>query len=83
MAAKLCITYRKSAIGYPQRQKDTIHALGFHKLNNTIERDDTPTIRGMIKQVAHLVRVEDVGEPAGPPAAAEGSGRTGATATGE
>ena len=70
MAAKLRITYKKSSIGYPQRQKDTIRALGFHKLYSTIERDDTPTIRGMVKHVAHLVRVEEVSE-------------SGATATGE
>jgi len=62
VASRLRITYKKSAIGYPQRQKDTIRALGFHKLNNTIERDDTPTVRGMIERVAHLVRVEEVGE---------------------
>ena len=62
MAGKLRITYKKSAIGYPQRQKDTIRALGFHKLNNSIEKDDTPTVRGMIERVAHLVRVEEVSE---------------------
>lgn len=70
MAAKLRITYRKSSIGYPQRQKDTIHALGFHKLYSTIEKDDTPTTRGMIERVAHLVQVEEVSE-------------SGAAATGE
>jgi len=62
VAVKLRITYKKSSIGYPQRQKDTIRALGFHKLYSTIERDDTSTVRGMIKRVAHLVRVEEVSE---------------------
>ncbi len=71
MSDKLRLTYRKSSIGYPQRQKDTIRALGFHKLYSTIERDDTPTIRGMVKRVAHLVQVEQV------------PGESGATATGE
>ncbi len=56
---KLRITYRKSAIGYPQRQKETIRALGFHRLYSTIEKDDTPSIRGMVRQVAHLVQVEE------------------------
>ncbi len=57
---KLRITYRKSAIGYPQRQKETIRALGFHKLYSTIEKDDTPSIRGMVRHVAHLVQVEEL-----------------------
>jgi large subunit ribosomal protein L30 len=57
---KLRITYAKSAIGYTERQKATIKALGFTKLNQTVERDDTPTIRGMINKVSHLVVVEEV-----------------------
>jgi large subunit ribosomal protein L30 len=54
------VTYRKSAIGYPQRQKDTIRALGFHRLYSSIEQDDTPSVRGMIRRVAHLVEVESI-----------------------
>lgn len=60
MAKKLKITYQKSAIGYNKRQKGTITALGFRKLNDTVEHDDTPVIRGMIKRVSHLVAVEEV-----------------------
>jgi len=60
VADKLRITYTRSAIGYPQRQKDTIRALGFGKLQRTIEREDTPTVRGMVQRVAHLVKVEEV-----------------------
>jgi large subunit ribosomal protein L30 len=60
MPARLRITYKKSAIGYPQRQKDTIRSLGFHRLYSTIEKDDTPAVRGMIQRVAHLVRVEEI-----------------------
>jgi large subunit ribosomal protein L30 len=58
--AKIRVKYRKSAIGYAQDQKDTIRALGFRKLNQIIEHDDTPAIRGMIKKVEHLVDVEEV-----------------------
>ena len=58
--AKLQITYKKSAIGYDQRQKDTIRALGFRKLNQTIEHKDSAVIRGMIKKVSHLVAVQEV-----------------------
>lgn len=60
--AKLLITYKKSAIGYSERQKRTIQALGFRKLNQTVEHADSPVIRGMINKVAHLVRVEEVAE---------------------
>ncbi|MEZ4519592.1 MAG: 50S ribosomal protein L30 [Chloroflexota bacterium] len=57
---KLRVTYTKSAIGYTERQKATIRALGFRKLNQTVEHDDTPDIRGMVNRVSHLVTVEEV-----------------------
>jgi large subunit ribosomal protein L30 len=60
MAEKLRIKYRKSAIGYNQRQKGTIKALGLRKLNDVVEHDDNPVIRGMIHKVVHLVDVEEV-----------------------
>jgi large subunit ribosomal protein L30 len=59
MSNKLRITYKKSTIGYNKRQKATIKALGFRKLNQTVEHDDTPTIRGMIERVSHLVIIEE------------------------
>jgi len=51
------ITWKNSAIGRTQVQKDTIKALGFKRLNQTIEKPDNPAIRGMIKSVEHLVEV--------------------------
>ena len=57
---KLRVTYVKSSIGYNKRQKSTIKALGLRKLNQTVEHDDTPVIRGMINSVSHLVVVEEV-----------------------
>lgn len=60
MMAKLRIKYSKSAIGYTVRQKATIKALGFRKLNQVVEHDDTAVIRGMIFKVNHLVTVEEV-----------------------
>ena len=57
--AKLKITYKKSAIGYHESQKGTIRALGFRKLYQTIEHEDTAVIRGMINKVRHLVEVEE------------------------
>lgn len=57
---KLNIIYKKSAIGYNKSQKGTIRALGFTKLNQVVEHDDTPVIRGMVHKVRHLVSVEEV-----------------------
>lgn len=58
--SKLKITYTKSSIGYNKRQKATIQALGLRKLNQIVEHDDTPVIRGMVQKVEHLVSVEEV-----------------------
>lgn len=58
--AKLKITYKKSAIGYAQDQKDTVAALGLKKLGTSVVHDDTPAIRGMIHKVQHLVEVEEL-----------------------
>ena len=60
--AKLRITWKKSAIGYARGQKLTIRALGFRRLNQTIEHGDSPSLRGMINKVKHLVKVEEVDE---------------------
>lgn len=60
MAKKLVVTYRKSAIGYNKTQKGTIRALGLRRLNQTVEHEDTPIIRGMLNRVRHLIDVEEV-----------------------
>jgi large subunit ribosomal protein L30 len=60
MADKLLITYEKSVIGRERRQRATIRALGFRKLMQTVEHNDTPVIRGMINRVKHLVSMEEV-----------------------
>jgi large subunit ribosomal protein L30 len=57
--AKLRITQIKSGIGYPQDQKQTLKALGFHRLNQSVTHDDRPSVRGMINKVKHLVKVEE------------------------
>lgn len=56
--SKLRVTWVKSGIGYPVDQKRTIKALGFRRLNQSVEHDDTPSIRGMLHKVKHLVKVE-------------------------
>jgi large subunit ribosomal protein L30 len=59
--AKLRITWRKSNIGYIKKRRLTLRALGFHHLNETIEQEDSPSIRGMIAKVSYLVNVEEIG----------------------
>ncbi len=59
MAKKLKITQIKSGIGYRQRTKDTLRALGFRRMQQTVEQNDSPAIRGMIKAVRHLVKVDE------------------------
>lgn len=56
--ATIKVTQVRSAINRPKRQKLTIQALGLKKLNQTVEKEATPQILGMIKKVEHLVRVE-------------------------
>ncbi len=58
--AKLKVTYSKSSIGYTQKQKGTIRALGLRKLNQSVEHEDNPVIRGMVHKVRHLVTVEEI-----------------------
>ena len=53
------ITLVRSPIGYARRQKRTVRALGLRRLNQTIEQTDSPAVRGMIRAVEHLVRVEE------------------------
>ena len=60
MAGKLQLTYCKSAIGYSETHKRTIRALGFHHLNETVVKEDNACIRGMIRKVAHLVKVVEL-----------------------
>ncbi|MBO0778429.1 MAG: 50S ribosomal protein L30 [Ktedonobacteraceae bacterium] len=60
--AKLRIKWVKSAIGYPKDQKATIQSLGLRKLQHTVEREDHPAIRGMVRKVQHLVQVEEIAQ---------------------
>ena len=56
----LKITWKKSTIAGKKAQRDTIAALGLHKLNQVVTKDDTASIRGMIFRVRHLVAVEEI-----------------------
>jgi large subunit ribosomal protein L30 len=57
--SKLKVTWKKSAIGRPDKQARTIRALGLHKLHQTVEHEDTPQVRGMVQSVIHLVELEE------------------------
>ncbi|HYT30070.1 MAG TPA: 50S ribosomal protein L30 [Actinomycetota bacterium] len=60
--ARLKLTQVRSVIDRPKDQKRTVRALGLHRINDTVMKDDRPEIRGMIRKVAHVVRVEEVEE---------------------
>ena len=57
--ARFTISWRKSAIGYNKDQKDTIRRLGFRRLGQVIEIEDTPAARGMVNKVQHLVDIQE------------------------
>ena len=61
---KLRVTQVRSVIDRPRDQKDTVRRLGLHRINDSVVKDDRPEIRGMIRKVEHLVRVEEVTDPA-------------------
>ena len=54
---RIKIQYYRSAIGFNVNQKLVVKGLGFTKLNSTREVEDTPSIRGMVKKVPHLLRI--------------------------
>jgi large subunit ribosomal protein L30 len=59
MSQKIKVTLVKSMIGRPQKHRMVLRGLGLNKLNRTVEVDDTPSIRGMINKVSHLLKAEE------------------------
>ena len=55
----MVITQVKSANGANQPQRDTLRSLGLRGIGKSVERDDTPQLRGMIHRVRHLISVEE------------------------
>jgi large subunit ribosomal protein L30 len=53
------ITLVRSPIGYTKRQKETVKALGLHRMHETIDRPDTPEMRAMVESIGHMVRIEE------------------------
>jgi large subunit ribosomal protein L30 len=57
--SQLTITQRKSRNGADKRQRDTLRSLGLRRINHTVQRPDSPQLRGMIHKVRHLVEVSE------------------------
>lgn len=57
--ANLRVTWIKSGIGYAETQRKTLKALGLKRLNQSVIHKDSPSLRGMIIKVRHLVKVEE------------------------
>ena len=54
---KIRMQYYRSAIGFPETQKEIVRSVGFTKLNQVVERPDTASMRGMVQKVPHLIRI--------------------------
>ena len=59
-SGRIKVTQVRSLSGRPAKHRRTIEALGLKRHHSSVEHDDTPAIRGMIRQVTHLVSVQDV-----------------------
>ncbi len=55
--AKIKIQYYRSGIAFPETQKRVVRGLGLRKLNQIVERPDTPSMRGAVEKVPHLLRI--------------------------
>jgi large subunit ribosomal protein L30 len=69
--SKIKITQKRSTIGQSPSQRGTMRALGLRKIGSTVEHADSPTVRGMIFKVSHLIEVQDA--PTGAPSEEEKS----------
>ncbi len=58
-AKRVRVRQVRSAISYDRRQRATLRGLGLRRMNQTVELEDTPAVRGMINKVIHLVVVEE------------------------
>ncbi len=59
MSAEFKITLIKSHIGKPAKQRAVLNGMGLNRLNKTVVLKDTPENRGMVKKVAHMLKVEE------------------------
>ena len=59
MPRKIAITQVRSSSKRRFDQEQTLRALGIRRLNDTVEHEETPQIRGMVRKISHLLRVEE------------------------
>ena len=59
MADSITVTLKRSSIGRPQDQRATLKGLGLTRVNKTVTLENTPSVRGMIKKVIHLVEINE------------------------
>ena len=57
--ARVRVTQRRSRNGANPSQHDTLRSLGLRRIGHSVEREDTPQVRGMVRRVRHLVEVEE------------------------
>jgi large subunit ribosomal protein L30 len=62
MSKRLKVTQKRSLIGRPRPQRDTVRSLGLKRIGDVVVKEDRPEIRGMLFKVSHLVEVEEVRE---------------------
>lgn len=55
----ITIQYYRSSIGYAKKQKEIVKSLGITKLNQKVTRQDTPSMRGIVAKIPHLLRIVD------------------------
>jgi large subunit ribosomal protein L30 len=60
MASKIKVTLRRSMIGRPENQRKVLFGMGLTRLNKSVQLENTPAIRGMIRKVSHLVEAEEI-----------------------
>jgi large subunit ribosomal protein L30 len=58
-AKRVRVTQVRSQIGFDPRQRSTLRGLGIRRMHQTVELEDTPQVRGMIRKVVHLLKVEE------------------------
>ena len=58
-AKRVRVTQVRSEIGFDGRQRSTLRGLGIRRMHQTVELEDTPQVRGMIRKVVHLLKVEE------------------------
>jgi large subunit ribosomal protein L30 len=60
MAGKIKVTLRRSMIGRPEQHRKVLRGMGLTRMNKTVELENTPAIRGMIRKISHMVEAEEI-----------------------